>query len=58
MSLRLPPEITDAVVAAADADADHPSRSEMIRRILQDWLTGHGYLKPKLDVVEGGKRRT
>jgi hypothetical protein len=43
-SIRFPPRITAAIQAAAEADADHPNRSEMIRRIVKDWLIAHGHL--------------
>jgi hypothetical protein len=39
------PEIGEALDKAAADQDDKPSRSEMNRRILKDWLTGHGYLK-------------
>lgn len=38
------PEL-DAIDAFAASEEDGPSRVEAIRRILKDWLTGHGYLK-------------
>lgn len=30
----------------ASEEEDSPSRPEAIRRILRDWLIGHGYLNP------------
>jgi len=38
-------EVIDGIDAAADHEADKPSRPEMLRRIVKDWLIGHGYLK-------------
>lgn len=34
----------NAIDAAAASEADTPSRPEMVRRIIRDWLIGHGYL--------------
>ena len=39
------PEITGAIDRAAGDQADNPNRPEMVRRILRDWLIGHGYLE-------------
>jgi hypothetical protein len=36
--------VTAIETAAADED-DKPSRSEMIRRIVTDWLRQHGYMQ-------------
>lgn len=44
LTFRSPPDLTAAIEAAA-GDADGlPSRSEMIRRIVTDWLQKRGYL--------------
>jgi len=43
--VRLPDDLAAGVDAFAAEEADNPSRSEAIRRILRDWLVGHGYLK-------------
>ena len=40
-------EIIDGIDAAAGDESDNPSRPEMLRRIVRDWLTGHGYLEPE-----------
>ena len=37
-------DIINGIDAAAAADADTPSRSEKIRRIVTEWLVEHGYL--------------
>lgn len=44
IGLRAAPELTSALDAAAAAEKDTPSRSEMIRRIVTKWLRGKGYL--------------
>lgn len=44
----MPPAIGDALDAAREAEEDKPSRSELIRRIVADWLRKKGYL-PKSD---------
>ncbi len=38
-------DLTAALDAAAAADSDKPSRSELMRRIVLEWLKGRGYLK-------------
>ncbi|WP_141103919.1 hypothetical protein [Rhizobium sp. R634] len=38
------PEITQAIDAAAAAQTDQPARSEMVRRIIREWLVERGYL--------------
>ncbi len=35
----------DAIDTFAGGQDDKPNRTEAIRRILRDWLVGHGYLK-------------
>lgn len=42
--LRLQPEPLDALDAFAASEKDAPSRPEAVRRILRDWLIGHGYI--------------
>lgn len=41
---RLPRDILDGLDAFSDEQDDKPARSESVRRILRDWLVGHGYL--------------
>jgi len=43
--VRLPDDLAEAVDSAGNDEADNPTRSETIRRILRDWLIGNGYLK-------------
>jgi len=45
VTLRLPPEILDPLDSFIKEEADAPGRPEAIRRILRDWLIGHGHLK-------------
>jgi hypothetical protein len=45
LTFRAPPETIAALDAAASADAEAPSRSELVRRIVADWLRSHGYLR-------------
>ncbi|HEY0120660.1 MAG TPA: hypothetical protein VGC14_02675 [Rhizobium sp.] len=40
------PEISEAIDKASADQDDTPTRVEMVRRILRDWLIVHGYLKP------------
>ncbi|MBX3537684.1 MAG: ribbon-helix-helix protein, CopG family [Chelatococcus sp.] len=42
-AIRLSPELRAAIDKACSAEADNPSRSEMIRRIVSDWLQKNGY---------------
>ena len=42
--MRLDREILDGLAAFATSQSDQPSRPEVVRRILRDWLIGHGYL--------------
>ena len=35
----------DAIDEFAKSQDDAPNRTEAIRRILKDWLIGHGYLR-------------
>jgi len=42
--VRLQPDLLDPLDKAA-GDLSETSRPEAIRRIIRDWLIGHGYLK-------------
>ncbi len=44
MNVRMPPDVTAALDAAAAADPEKPSRSELIRRIVLGWLRGNGFM--------------
>lgn len=44
LNLMVRPEMAEAIDAAALAQADSPSRTEMTRRILADWLAMKGFL--------------
>lgn len=37
-------DLLDGIDAFASSQADAPSRSEAIRRIIRDWLQSKGYL--------------
>lgn len=41
--------IIDAVEAFREDQPEDMNQSEAIRRILKDWLTGHGYLPADAD---------
>ena len=45
VSVRMADDLTAAIDAFAFEETDKPPRSEAIRRILRDWLIGHGFLK-------------
>jgi hypothetical protein len=45
IGFRAPPEFAEAVDASAASQKDKPSRSEMLRRIVTDYLKAKGYLK-------------
>lgn len=45
VATRMPPEMTAALDAAAAAEPDKPSRSELIRRIVTEWLKAKGMLR-------------
>jgi hypothetical protein len=45
VTFRAPRSIGEALDVAAAAEPDRPSRSEMIRRIVIDWLRLRGLLK-------------
>ncbi|MER9710169.1 ribbon-helix-helix domain-containing protein [Mesorhizobium sp. M0174] len=42
--MRLPPELLEPLDNAA-SELEETSRPEAIRKIIRDWLVGHGYLK-------------
>jgi len=44
VGFRAATKLTSAIDAAAEDDADKPSRSEKIRRIVTEWLVERGYL--------------
>ncbi|WP_425419629.1 hypothetical protein [Oricola indica] len=39
------PEIIEALEKVGVDQDDKPNQSETIRRIIKEWLVGHGYLK-------------
>ncbi len=43
-AVRFPAEVSVALDAAAAAEAEKASRSELIRRIVVEWLKGRGFL--------------
>lgn len=43
-AVRMPSEITAALDTAAASDPDKPSRSELIRRIVVEWLQAKGFI--------------
>ena len=45
VGVRMEPETIQAIEQACADQEDKPNQSEMIRRILGDWLIGNGYLK-------------
>lgn len=49
MPMRLTTEQVDAIDAWRRSQDDPPTRTEAVRHILSDWLTGHGYLKHRED---------
>lgn len=50
--IRIPADLLSALQSCQDDHPDVPSRAEMIRHILRDWLIGHGYL-PRREDPEG-----
>lgn len=44
LNLRIQRDALDGIDAFASDQEDKPSRTEAVRRILRDWLIGHGYL--------------
>ncbi len=49
IGFRAAPELRTAIETAASTEDDKPSRSEMIRRIVTNWLRQRGY------VLKGGQ---
>lgn len=45
VTARMPLKVSAALDAAAHAEPDTPSRSELIRRIVVEWLQAKGYLR-------------
>ena len=45
ITLRLPRKIIDALETLRREQTAIPSRPEMVRIVLRDWLESHGYLK-------------
>lgn len=45
LTFRAGPDIQGAIERAAKDQGDAPNRSEMIRRIVADWLRSKGYLQ-------------
>lgn len=45
VNLRIQRAQLDGIDAFAASEEDNPPRTEAIRRIIRDWLIGHGYLK-------------
>ncbi|GGA63893.1 hypothetical protein GCM10011499_37870 [Pelagibacterium lentulum] len=44
VDVRLPRELLDGIDAFSDSENDNPGRPETVRRIIRDWLIGHGFL--------------
>jgi hypothetical protein len=40
----MPADLADAIDTFSADQSDKPAKSEAIRRIIRDWLVGHGYL--------------
>lgn len=49
VAVRLPRDLLDGIDAYAAEEADKPGRPEALRRIVRDWLVGHGLLPPQGD---------
>lgn len=45
VNARLPRDILEGIDAFAAEENDKPNRTEALRRIVRDWLIGHGFLK-------------
>lgn len=45
LNLRIQRDALDGIDAFAAAEHDQPNRTEAVRRIIRDWLIGHGYLE-------------
>lgn len=41
---RMTRDLLDGISKFASEEPDTPARSEAVRRIVRDWLIGHGYL--------------
>ena len=46
VGVRMPPELTAALDKAAAKHDGGATRSDMVRQIVRNWLTDHGFLKP------------
>lgn len=44
VDVRIDRSVLEAMDAFAASEKDAPSRPEAVRRILRDWLIGHGYI--------------
>ena len=44
VTVRVPPELLAHIDTFAASEPDTPSRPEALRRIVRDWLVGHGYM--------------
>lgn len=44
VNLRLPRDLLDGIDRYASQEPGAPARPEALRRIIRDWLIGHGYL--------------
>lgn len=44
INFRLRRQVINAIDAFAESEPDKPGRTEAVRRIVRDWLIGHGYL--------------
>ena len=49
VTVRLQPDLLDAVDQSLAGVPDAQTRPEMVRYILRDWLVGHGYLPHRED---------
>ena len=52
LNLRIQRDALNGIDAFASDEPDKPNRTEAVRRIIRDWLIGHGYLEntpPKED---------
>lgn len=45
VDVRLPRDLLDGIDRFASEESDNPGRAEAVRRIIRDWLIGHGYLQ-------------
>ena len=44
VAVRMPRDLLDGIDAFSAEEPDKPGRPEALRRIVRDWLIGHGYL--------------